>query len=158
MKKPVSLFLFLFSASLCTPAQEGQRDADAVLNRCGKPLKGDDTLYTNEGSTRTLEYERGNLVFVRVGNEGWKFDHGTHKKELNLNAKAMATFFPCLPLALADSASPAPLKNVSAVQRLEVSAAHSPLQIILAIMAAFVVLFTIMNILRRRKRNDQVDE
>ena len=153
----VALSLFI-TFWLPVAAQEGARDADAVLNRCGTPLKGDDTVYTNELSTRTLKYERGTLVFNRVGNEGWKFDHGSHKKQQNLNAQQMAAFLPCLPLALADSAKPAPLKKVSAVDRIEVSARHSYQQVILYTIIGLVLLGVIFYVLSRRKPEDPDDE
>ena len=110
--KSFILLLLLLSASVPLFAQEGARDAMAVLNRCGKPLKGDDTVFTNADSHRTLLYERGTLLFDRVGDNGWKFVSGSHKKQKNLSADQMAVFMgPCLKLALADSAAPAPIKK-----------------------------------------------
>ena len=159
MKKFSMLLLLLICSFPCFSmpafAQAGARDAEAVLNRCGKPLKGDETLYTNDLSTRTLEYERGTLIFDRVGNDGWKFASGSHKKEQNLTAAQMAVFFPCLPLALADSASPEPLKKVTSVQRLEVSAKNSYKQLVLYTLLGLVVLGLIFFLLSNRKHADE---
>lgn len=153
--KKLSLLLLLFFSSLSAVAQQGARDADAVLNRCGKPFKGDETIYTNEGSSRTLKYERGNLLFTRVGNEGWKFVSGSHRKQQNLNADQMAAFFPCLPLALADSASPAPLKKVTSVDRIEVSLKHSFKKVILYIFIGLALLGLVLFLMSRRESNQE---
>ena len=101
------------------PASAGPRDAVAVLNRCGKPLKGDEVIYENTvaGGRRILSYERGTLNFNRVGNDGWTFTSGVHNKQRELDADAMAKFMPCLTDALADSAAEGPIKQLTEAQR-----------------------------------------
>ncbi len=158
MKKLALLLLMALAISAPVQAQEGARDAFAVLNRCGKPLKGDDTLYTNTGSTRTLNYERGTLLFTRVGDAGWKFVSGSHKSQTDLNATQMAAFMPCLTQALADSAAPEPIKHVTPVERMEVSAKHSAKQIVLFTIVGLVVIGLIFLLLSRRKPSDADDE
>ena len=158
MKKFI-LLLLLLSASVPMLAQEGARDAIAVLNRCGKPLKGDDTVFTNADSHRTLLYERGTLLFERVGDNGWKFVSGSHKKQKDLTADQMAVFMgPCLKLALADSAAPEPIKTVTSVQRMETSAKHSIKKVILYALLGLVVLGGIFFLISRHKPSDPDDE
>ena len=149
MKKFTVVLLLVFAATLS--AQEGARDADAVLNRCGKPLRGDNTVYTNAGSTRALLYERGTLLFTRVGDHGWKFVSGTHKKQEGLSAEQMAVTMPCLRLALADSAAPEPLQPITPVQRLATSAKQSYKELILYTLLGLVVLGILFFGLSRRK-------
>ena len=159
MKKLV--LLLMLSAIACTPlfAQDGARDALAVLNRCGKPLRGDDTLFTDTGSTRTLLYERGTLLFTRVGDNGWKFVSGSHKKQKDLTAEQMSAFMgPCLSLALADSAAPEPIKKVTPVQRIEVSAKHSIKEVMLYAVLGLIVLGLVFFLTSRRKPSGPDEE
>ncbi len=156
--KRIAALCLLLACSQPFIAQEGSRDALAVLNRCGKPLKGDDTVYTNEKSTRTLNYQRGTLLFERVGDQGWKFVSGSHKNDKNLTAQQMAAFMPCLTLALADSAAPEPLKPVSSVQRMQVSMKDSYKQLVLYTLAGLVVLGLIFFASSRRRSTDSDDE
>ena len=157
MKKFLLCLLLLLAFSTSLHAQEGARDAAAVLNRCGKPLKGDDTVLTNTLSTRTLNYARGTLLFTRVGDNGWRFASGTHKKQTNLTAQQMAAFLPCLPLALADSAAAAPLQPVSSVQRLAVSAKDSYKQLVLFTLLGLVAIGAILLLISRRKAEDEAE-
>lgn len=157
MKKLCILFL-LSALSVPLIAQEGARDAEAVLNRCGKPLKGDETVYTNTRSTRTLRYQRGTLNFIRVGDQGWKFLAGEHKQQKGLTAQQMAAFLPCLTLALADSAAPAPLKPISPIQRIAVSAKDSYKELVLYSVIGLVVLGLLFLLMSRRKPADADEE
>jgi hypothetical protein len=118
---PLSL---LASTFLALPALAAPRDAVAVYNRCGKPLKGDEIIYENTvaGGRRILSYERGTLHFDRVGNDGWTFRFGTHRKLENLDAEQMEKYMPCLKDALADSAADAPIHELTEGQRVIYSA------------------------------------
>ena len=62
-------------------ALAGPRDAAAVLNRCGKPLKGDQIILesTVAGGRRVLSYERGTLNFDKVSSLGWTFTYANHR-------------------------------------------------------------------------------
>ena len=150
------LLLALLLLAPCT-AFAGPRDADAVLNRCGKPLKGDDTVLDNSvaGGHRTLHYERGTLQFDRAQNTGWTFVSGSHKKAANLSADEMAKWMPCLPLALADSASPEPLQKVTEIQRVAVSMKHSYKALILWVLAGLIALGVIFYLLSLRKPEEE---
>ena len=101
------------------PAFAGPRDAAAVLNRCGSPFKGDETILENTvaGGRRLLNYQRGTLTFNRVGNDGWTFVSGDHRGLKALNAEQMAEFMPCLKEGLADSTAPGALPQLSGVAR-----------------------------------------
>ena len=129
----VSGFLLLFVVLACLPACAAPRDAAAVLNRCGKPLKGDDIVLedTVAGGRRALNYERGTLHFDKVANIGWTFTYGTHHKSDHLTAGQMEAYMPCLKDALADSAAPEPLKMETPVQRVETSVKRSYKQLVL---------------------------
>ena len=56
--KPASTLLYCLLLLVPATAFAGPRDAEAVLNRCGKPLKGDDTVLDNSaaGGYRLLRY------------------------------------------------------------------------------------------------------
>ncbi len=111
--------LLYLVAATAAPAFAGPRDAVAVLNRCGKPLKGDEIIYENTvaGGRRMLSYERGVLHFDRVQNDGWTFTYGTHKKLDNLDVDQMSKYMPCLKDALADSMAEGPIKHMTETQR-----------------------------------------
>jgi hypothetical protein len=123
------------------PALAGPRDAVAVLNRCGKPLKGDEIIYENTvaGGRRILSYERGTLHFDRMLNDGWTFKFGTHKKETDLDAEQMAKFMPCLKDALADSAAEGPIQQLTEAQRVVYDAKVEYKKIILYGLGGLVV-------------------
>ena len=123
------------------PASAGPRDAVAVLNRCGKPLKGDEVIYENTvaGGRRILSYERGTLNFNRVGNDGWTFTFGSHQKGEALDADGMAKYMPCLKDALADSEAQGPIKQLSETQRVVYDAKMEYKKIIMYTLGGLVV-------------------
>ncbi len=133
MTRRVLLCLFAIGFLLSVPALAAPRDAQAVLNRCGKPLKGDEIILesTVSGGRRLLEYERGTLTFEKVANIGWTFAYGSRKKQDHLTAEQMEKYMPCLKDALEDSANPAPLVIFTPVQRVEVSLKRSMRQLII---------------------------
>lgn len=139
------------------PAVAAPRDAVAVLNRCGHPLKGDDTILENTvtGGHRTLKYERGTLNFNRVANDGWTFVNGTHRKAANLDAEAMEKFMPCLRDALADSAAPEPIQPITPLTRVEVSAKRDFKQLIAYTLAFLVALGLFLYWLSKRPKDDE---
>ncbi len=123
------------------PVKALPRDATAVLNRCGKPLKGDEIIYesnTVAGGRRLLSYERGVLHFDRVGNDGWTFAYGTHKKADHLDAASMNQYLPCLKDALADSAADAPIQTLSSTQRVVYSAKQYYKKLVVYTLASLV--------------------
>jgi hypothetical protein len=136
----LSGILFLF-ALLPNCAFAAPRDATAVLNRCGRPLKGETTILENTvaGGRRILSYERGALHFDKVANIGWTFTYGTHKGQDHLTAEQMERYMPCLKDALADSAAPEPLVTVTPIQRVEVSMKRSMMTLILYTLGGLVV-------------------
>lgn len=151
---PLLIVLFL---STTVPAAALPRDAEAVLNRCGKPLQGDDIILDNSlaGGHRTLKYERGYLTFDRVGNDGWTFRSGEHRKVQNLDADAMGAFMPCLKDALADSASAAPLQKMTSLGRVEVSMKRAIKTVMLGIFAFLILLGGFFYLLSRRPQNTE---
>ena len=68
MNRRALLALLLFPLLAGSPLLAAPRDAAAVLNRCGNPLKGDTTILesTVTGGRRLLNYERGTLHFDKV--------------------------------------------------------------------------------------------
>lgn len=154
--RPAFLALLLGFSTLAT-AQQGARDAEAILNRCGKPLKGDEIVLDNSGGKRTLSYERGVLLFKRVGNNGWQFQSGSHKSASGLDAQQMAAFMPCLLPALADSAADAPLKPITSMQRMETSAKSSYKQLIMFVFGGLLLIGAFLFLLSRRKSADAED-
>jgi len=142
MNKSALTAALLLCFLAATPALALPRDAEAVLNRCGQPLRGDETIYENTvaGGHRILHYERGILNFDRVANDGWTFTYGTHGKQDHLNADQMSAFMPCLKDGLADSASPAPLVKVTAMDRAAVSFKRSLREVMLATTGFLLIL------------------
>ena len=153
---PALAFTLLFFA---TAAWAAPRDAAAVLNRCGKPLKGETTILedTVAGGRRILSYERGTLTFDKVANIGWTFSYGTHKKADHLTAEQMEKFMPCLKDALADSAAPEPLAKVTPVQRVEVSLKRSFKTLILYVFAGLAVVGIALFAFSRSRRQSVED-
>jgi hypothetical protein len=147
------LLLFLLVAT--SFAMAGPRDAAAVLNRCGKPLKGDETILedTVTGGRRILNYERGEIHFDKVANVGWTFAYGTHRKKDHLNAREMETYMPCLKDALAESASLEPLVLITPAERVEVSVKRSFKTLILYTFAGLVVIGLVLLGWSRRARS-----
>ncbi len=158
MKKPM---LLCITAAFLLPslAQALPRDAAAVLNRCGNPLHGDETILENTvaGGRRLLRYERGTLSFDKVRNDGWTFTTGTHGDNTALNASQMSVYMPCLRDALSDSAASAPLPQFTALNRAEVSAKRAYKSLIaysfllLGILGAFFILLS-----RRPQHNEDL--
>lgn len=157
MKK--SLLSLILAASFMSglPAVAAPRDAEAVLNRCGKPLKGDDIVLDNSisGGHRILKYERGFLYFDRLANDGWSFKYGMHKKQTDLDAEEMSKFMPCLKDGLADSASSAPLRKMTSVQRVEVSMKRAYKTVVLATFLFLILLGGLFYLLSRRTPNTE---
>lgn len=152
--------LSLILAASCLsvlPAAAAPRDAEAVLNRCGKPLKGDDIVLDNSvsGGHRILKYERGFLYFDRLANDGWSFTHGMHRNQTNLDADEMARFMPCLKDGLADSASSAPLKKMTSVQRVEVSMKRAYKTVVFSTFMFLILLGGLFYLLSKRTPNTE---
>lgn len=156
MKK---LTLFCFTAALFLPnlAQALPRDAAAVLNRCGNPLHGDETILENTvaGGRRLLRYERGTLSFDKVRNDGWTFTTGTHGDETMLNAGQMSAYMPCLRDALSDSAAPGPLPQLTALNRVEVSAKRAYKSLIAYSLLLLGILGAFFIVLSRRPQHNE---
>ena len=140
---------------LCSgyPALALPRDAVAVLNRCGKPMKGDETILDNSvaGGHRTLRYERGYLHFDKVAQDGWSFVSGEHHRKTDLSADEMEVYMPCLKDALADSAAPEPIKQITSVNRLESTAKRDYKQIVFGALALIIFSGLALAALSRRK-------
>ena len=156
MKK---LTLFCLATSFLIPslAKATPRDVAAVLNRCGNPLHGDQTILENTvaGGHRLLRYERGTLSFDKVRNDGWTFTSGTHGNETALNADQMSAFMPCLRDALADSASSAPLPQFTAFNRVEVSAKRAYKSLIAYSLILLAILGVFFLVLSRRPQHNE---
>jgi hypothetical protein len=152
-------FVLLFSCG-AGPALADPRDSAAVLNRCGKPLKGEETILedTVSGGRRILMYERGTLTFNKVANIGWTFTYGSHGKQDHLTAEQMEKYLPCLKTALADAASPQPLVRVTPVQRVEVSLKRDFKVLIANTIAALGVLGIIFFFWSRRGHASEPEE
>ena len=157
MNKYLLSFVLAASVSSALPAAAAPRDAEAVLNRCGKPLKGDDIVLDNSisGGHRILKYERGFLYFDRLANDGWSFKYGMHKKDTNLDADEMSKFMPCLKDGLADSASSAPIRKLTSVQRVEVSMKRAYKTVVLATFLFLILLGGLFYLLSRRTPNTE---
>ena len=160
MKTMNKSLLTLILAALVLPAMPVHalpRDAEAVLNRCGKPMQGEEIVYDNSitGGHRTLKYERGTLLFDRFTNNGWSFHSGSHRKQHDLNADQMAEFMPCLKDALADSAAPEPIKPITSVQRVEVSLKRAVKTVIMGCMIFLAVLGVFLFWLSKRPQNTE---
>lgn len=156
-KKIMSQFalLYLVTASVA-PAFAGPRDAVAVLNRCGKPLKGDEVIYENTvaGGRRLLTYESGVLHFDRVQNDGWTFKFGTHGKTDNLTPDEMAKYMPCLTDALADSMAAGPIKPLTETQRVMYDAKTEYKRIILWSLGGLVATGLVLAAWPRSEENE----
>jgi hypothetical protein len=151
----------LLLALFCSlPACAAPRDAASVLNRCGKPLKGDETILesTVTGGRRILSYERGEIHFDKVANDGWTFSYGSHKKQTHLTAEQMEKYMPCLKDALTLSAEPEPLKMITPVQRVEVSVKRDYKAVVLYTLLFLVVLGLFFLWWARREREEEVIE
>ena len=147
--------LLLATATFVPSAHASPRDASAVLLHCGQATLGDTTIYENHtvaGGRRILKYISGTLNFDRMGNDGWTFTFGSHGKREHLTAQEMDRYMPCLTVALADSASPEPLKPVTAAERIETSMKRPYEKLIGAALALLLVL-TIAYFLFGRKRD-----
>ncbi len=155
MKKYLLALLLTASISSALPAAAAPRDAEAVLNRCGKPLKGDDIVLDNSpsGGHRILKYERGFLYFDRLANDGWTFRYGMHKKQTNLEAEEMSKFMPCLKDGLADSASAAPIRKMTSLGRVEVSMKRAYKTVVLSTFLFLILLGGVFYLLSRRTPN-----
>lgn len=153
------LLSFILAASVLSalPATAAPRDAEAVLNRCGKPLKGDDIVLDNSvsGGHRILKYERGFLYFDRMANDGWTFKFGMHQKQTTLNADEMSMFMPCLRDGLADSISSAPITKLTSVQRVEVSMKRAYKTVVLSTFMFLILLGGLFYLLSRRTPNTE---
>jgi hypothetical protein len=160
MTRRTLLTLSLCAALLSPEAFAAPRDAAAVLNRCGKPLKGEETILedTVSGGRRILSYERGTLTFEKVANIGWTFAYGSHRKQDHLTAEQMEKYMPCLKDALADSAAPEPLVTITPVERAEVSVKRD-FKVMIAYTLGFLVLLGIaFYIWSRRTREVETEE
>jgi hypothetical protein len=155
-KSLLALTLAVFALS-ALPAHALPRDAEAVLNRCGQPLQGEEIVYDNSitGGHRTLKYERGTLLFDRFENKGWTFHSGSHRKLHDLNADQMAEFMPCIKDAMADSAAPEPIKQITSVQRVEVSLKRAVKTVIMGCMVFLAVLGVFLFWLSKRPQNTE---
>ncbi len=139
------------------PLEALPRDAVAVLNRCGKPLKGDEIIYESNsvaGGRRLLSYERGVLHFDRVGNDGWTFAYGTHKKIDHLDAAEMNHYLPCLNDALSDSAADAPIRTLTSTQRVVYSAKQYYKKLVIYTLASLVLIGVVFLIPTRRAEEE----
>ena len=128
------LLLLLALASLSSPSFAGPRDAVAVLNRCGSPIGGDETILDNSvaGGHRTLKYERGHLHFDKVAMDGWTFVYATEgSHSQHLSADQMEQRMPCLMQALEDSAASAPIPTITSEERVAASVKDSYRRLIL---------------------------
>ena len=151
-----SILLCLSFAS-ALPAVALPRDAEAVLNRCGKPLRGDEIIYedTVAGGRRTLSYERGILHFDRYQNDGWTFKYGTYRKFDHLDAETMEKYMPCLKDALTDSAAQAPIHHLTETQRVMYSAKLMYKKLVLYTLGGLVLLGIVFFFWSRQQNGDE---
>ena len=143
-----------FALALAQTAHAGPRDAAATVLHCGDATLGDTTIYENHtvaGGRRILKYMSGTVNFDRVGNDGWTFTFGAHGKKDHLSAEEMGLYMPCLTAALADSASPEPLKQVTAAERVQTSL-RRPYEKLIGFSLLLLVVLTAMYFLFGRKR------
>lgn len=152
MKKRLSLcfstlLMLVPSAALALP-----RDAEAVLNHCGTPLHGDETIYedTLAGGRRILHYGRGTLYFDRVANNGWTFTFGQRSGQDHLSLDQMSVYMPCLQDALIESASSSPLVRVTAMDRAQASLKRSLREVIMGCLLFLGVLGFVFLLWSRR--------
>ncbi len=147
-----TLMLLVPATGLALP-----RDAEAVLNHCGPPLHGDETIYedTVAGGRRILHYGRGTLYFDRVANSGWTFAYGQRGGQGHLSLDQMSVYMPCLQDALVESASSAPLMRVTAVDRAKASIKRSLQEVILSCILFLAVLGFVFLLWSRRPTNNE---
>ena len=160
--RPTSIWILpcLFLAFAAAPALAGPRDAAAVILHCGQPTLEDTTVlndHTVAGGHRTLRYLSGTLHFERVGNDGWNFTDGAHRKQEHLTAEELGHFMPCLTAALADSAAPVPLQPVTTTERVETSMKRPYEKLIGGALLVLVVL-TILYFAFGRRPAEQEDD
>ena len=152
--------MVLIAGALLTPtASAGPRDASAVLLHCGNATLGDTTIYENHtiaGGRRILKYFSGTLNFDRVGNEGWTFSFASHGKRDRLTAAEMDQYMPCLTVALADSASPKPLRPVSTQERIATSM-KKPYEKLIGGALLLLLLLSVVYFVFRRRRDSEDD-
>ena len=149
----LSMLIMLVSATaLALP-----RDAEAVLNHCGTPLHGDETIFedTVAGGRRILHYGRGTLYFDRVSNSGWTFTYGQRGGQGQLSLDQMSVYMPCLQDALIESASSSPLARVTAVDRAKASIKRSLQEVILGCILFLAVLGFVFLLWSRRSMNSE---
>ena len=143
-------------ASLVPACYAGPRDASAVILHCGQATLEDTTVlndHTVAGGHRILRYMAGTANFDRVGNDGWTFTYGEHRKQNHLTAEQLGRYMPCLTVALADSASPAPLQPVTTTERLETSM-RRPYEKLIGGTVLFLLLLTIVYFVFGRRSSD----
>ncbi len=152
MRKHLAPCLSTLMMLISVSARALPRDADAVLNHCGTPLHGDETIYedTVAGGRRILHYGRGTLYFDRVANSGWTFTYGQRGGQGHLSLDQMSVYMPCLQDALIESASSSPLVRVTAVDRAEASIKRSLREVILGCMLFLAVLGFVFLLWSRR--------
>ena len=157
MKKYLAPISFAFLLLNVVSARALPRDAEAVLNHCGTPLHGDETIYedTVAGGQRILHYGRGTLFFNRVANNGWTFMYGQRSGQGHLSIDQMSVYMPCLQEALIESASSAPLVRVTAIDRAQASIKRSLREVILACMLFLACLGFIFLLWSRRPSNSE---
>ena len=157
MHRYLSLCLSALMMLVPATALAFPRDAEAVLNHCGAPLHGDETIYedTVAGGRRILHYGRGTLYFDRVANSGWTLTYGERGGQAHLSLSQMSVYMPCLQEALAESASSAPLVRVTAVDRAEASIKRSLREVILACLLFLAVLGFVFLLWSRRPTNNE---
>ena len=157
MKKPLATCLAALMMLVPGSALALPRDAEAVLNHCGTPLHGDETIYedTIAGGQRILHYGRGTLHFDRVANNGWSFTYGQRGGQGHLSLDQMSVYMPCLQDALIESASSSPLVRVTAVDRAEASIKRSLREVILGCLLFLTVLGFVFLLWSRRPTNNE---
>ena len=157
MKNSLALSLFALMALIPASSLASPRDAEAVLNHCGAPLHGDETIYedTVAGGRRILHYGRGTLYFNRVENSGWTFMYGQRSGQNSLSLNQMSVYMPCLQDAVLESASAAPLMRVTAVDRAEASIKRSLREVMLACLLFLMVLGCVLLLWSRRPTNNE---
>ncbi len=111
--------------------------------------------HTVAGGRRILEYLSGTINFDRVGNDGWTFTYASHGKRDHLTVEQMGEYMPCLTVALADSASPEPLKRVTAAERVETSMKRPYEKLILGSLLLLVLLTVVYFVFGRRTSWDE---
>ena len=154
---PKALMVLIAGALLMSNANAGPRDAAAVLLHCGDATLGDTTIYENHtlaGGRRILKYLSGTVNFDRVGNEGWTFTFASHGKRDRLTAAEMDQYMPCLTVALADSASPEPLKPVTTQERIATSM-KKPYEKLIGGAMLMLLLLTAVYFLFGRKKDEE---